>query len=241
MASGRETARGDVMRLKKMVLILAALTMVFVLAACASLGQSSAGGQGDKGNKEKAPVEQARKEGAPKKMSEEAKNQQVAPTKGSEPEGSGNTQNRVEPPKDKMLRLTIPKMDQIEDDKIPTGLGTDDQLFHDYAAVHLKRSGYPWEKVANVYIAGHRLGFPATKSYLVFWDLDNLENGDEVILADANGTQYTYSVFKKLIVNPDAQYVTQPIAGRSIVSLQTCTLPDYSQRLIVQAELTKVS
>jgi len=30
--------------------------------------------------------------------------------------------------------------------------------------------------------------------------------------------------------------VTRPIQGRNIVSLQTCTLPDYSRRLIVQAE-----
>jgi sortase A len=92
-----------------------------------------------------------------------------------------------------------------------------------------------------VYIAGHRLGFPGTKSYLVFWDLNKLENGDEVILTDANGTRYTYEVFKTLVVNPDAYYVTQPVAGRSVVSLQTCTLPDYKQRLVVQAELTSVS
>jgi sortase A len=229
------------MRLEKLVLIFAGLTMMVVLAACASLGQSSGGGAGGQDDKEKPPVEEAQKEGAPKKIPEEAKEQQIAPAQGVEGEGSANTENLVEPPEDKVLRLTIPKMAQIENDKIPTGLGTDDQLFHDYAAVHLKRSGYPWQKVANVYIAGHRLGFPATKSYLVFWDLDALENGDEVILTDANGTHYTYAVFEKLIVNPDAHYVTQPIAGKSIVSLQTCTLPDYSQRLVVQAELTNVS
>jgi sortase A len=31
--------------------------------------------------------------------------------------------------------------------------------------------------------------------------------------------------------------VTDPVAGKNILTLQTCTLPDYSQRLIVQAEL----
>jgi sortase A len=31
--------------------------------------------------------------------------------------------------------------------------------------------------------------------------------------------------------------VTDPIEGKNILTLQTCTLPDYSQRLIVQAEL----
>jgi sortase A len=61
------------------------------------------------------------------------------------------------------------------------------------------------------------------------------------VLKDAEGTRYTYQVFEKFIVNPDAYSVTQPVPGRSIVSLQTCTLPDYSQRLIVQAELTSVA
>ena len=30
--------------------------------------------------------------------------------------------------------------------------------------------------------------------------------------------------------------VTEPVEGKDILTLQTCTLPDYSQRLIVQAE-----
>jgi sortase A len=30
--------------------------------------------------------------------------------------------------------------------------------------------------------------------------------------------------------------VTRLLPGKNIVSLQTCTLPDYSKRLIVQAE-----
>jgi sortase A len=68
-----------------------------------------------------------------------------------------------------------------------------------------------------------------------------LENGDEVILTDANGTRYTYQVFKKVVVAPTDYHVTQPVAGKSVVTLQTCTLPDYSERLIVQAELTSVA
>jgi sortase A len=30
--------------------------------------------------------------------------------------------------------------------------------------------------------------------------------------------------------------VTRPLEGRNVLTLQTCTLPDYSRRLIVQAE-----
>ncbi len=35
--------------------------------------------------------------------------------------------------------------------------------------------------------------------------------------------------------------MTEPVPGKSVVSLQTCTLPDYSQRYVVQAELVDVS
>ena len=234
------------MRLKKMVLIFAALTMVVVLAACASLGQSSGGGAGGgaggggQGDEEKAPVEEAQKEGAPKKIPEEAKDQQIAPKQGAEQEDSGDTENLVEPPEDKMLRLTIPKMDQIENDKIPTGVGTDETLFHDYAAVHLKRTGYPWEKEANVYIAGHRLGFPGTASHLAFYDLNELEDGDEFTIEDAKGNVYTYEVFNKFLAGPKNFGVIRPVEGKNIVSLQTCTLPDYTLRLIVRGELKDI-
>ena len=232
------------MRLKKLVLIFAALSMVVVLAACGSFAQSSGGGAGGQGDEEKPPVEEAQKEGAPKTMPEEAKDQQIAPKQGAEDDSgdqqSGDTENRVEPPKDTMLRLTIPKMDQIKNDKIPTGLGTDDKLFHDYAAVHLKRSGFPWEREANVYIAGHRLGFPGTPSYLAFYDLNKLEDGDQFTITDAKGRVYTYEVFNKFIAGPKNFAVIRPVKGKNIVSLQTCTLPDYTTRLIVRAELKDI-
>ncbi len=85
-------------------------------------------------------------------------------------------------------------------------------------------------------MAGHRLGYPSTDSFLAFWDLSNLEDGDEIYVTDAMGRSYTYKVFKEFVVNPSDIFVTQPIEGKNIVTLQTCTLPDYSQRLIVQAE-----
>jgi sortase A len=143
-------------------------------------------------------------------------------------------------PENPTMTLTVPDMRRVDEVPVYNALMSDKSALH-HGTLHARGTGFPWQRGANVYIAGHRLGFPGTKSYLVFWDLDKLKNGDEVILTDANGTRYTYEVFKTLVVNPDAYYVTQPVAGRSIVSLQTCTLPDYKQRLIVQAELTSVS
>ena len=143
-------------------------------------------------------------------------------------------------PDNSTLKITVPEMQRVSNVPVYDGPANDEAALHD-GALHLRGTGFPWQQGANIYIAGHRLGFPGTKSYLVFWDLDKLENGDEVILTDANGTRYTYEVFKEFVVDPGDTHVTQPVAGRNIVTLQTCTLPDYSQRLIVQAELTSVS
>jgi sortase A len=144
------------------------------------------------------------------------------------------------PPGNATMTLTVPEMAHVDHVPVYTGTAGDKGALHD-GTLHLKDTGFPWQRGANVYIAGHRMGFPGTRSYLVFWDLNTLEDGDKVILTDANGTRYTYRVYKSIIINPDATYITRPVPGKSIVSLQTCTLPDYSQRLIVQAELTNVS
>jgi sortase A len=145
-----------------------------------------------------------------------------------------------QPPSNPTMTLTVPEMRRVDDVPVYTGPVNDKGALHD-GTLHLNSTGFPWQRGANVYIAGHRMGFPGTRSYLVFWDLNTLEDGDRVILTDANGTRYTYSVFNSVIVSPDnASYITRPVPGKSIISLQTCTLPDYAQRLIVQAELTAV-
>ncbi len=144
-------------------------------------------------------------------------------------------------PKDKTLRLTIPKMSQIENDPVPTVTGTDKQTLGSHAAIHLAGTGFPWDEEANVYLAGHRLGYPRTDSFLAFFDLNELEEGDQIYITDANGTKYTYEVFKEFVVSPADLSVTKPAPGKNIVTLQTCTLPDYSQRLIVQAELVETA
>ena len=142
-------------------------------------------------------------------------------------------------PKDTTLQLTIPKMARVED--LPVyDAPWDDEAAIDASAAHLDSSGFPWQDGANVYIFAHRMGFPGTRSFLVFYDLDVLENGDEVFLTDADGTKYTYEVFDQFVTDPYDWGPTDPEAGKSILTLQTCTLPDYTQRLIVRAELTKV-
>lgn len=140
-------------------------------------------------------------------------------------------------PEDKTLKLTVPEMARVEDATVPDTAGDDEEALKDNAAIHLKGTGFPWQEEANVYLAGHRLGYPNEPSFLAFWDLDALDNGDEVFVEDADGKKYTYRVFKEFVVNPTDLYVTEPVPGKNVLTLQTCTLPDYSQRLVVQAEL----
>jgi sortase A len=51
---------------------------------------------------------------------------------------------------------------------------------------------------------------------------------------------YTYEVFNKFIAGPHNFAVIRPVKGKNIVSLQSCTLPDYTTRLIVRAELKDI-
>ena len=71
------------------------------------------------------------------------------------------------------------------------------QTLGNHAAIHLAGTGFPWEDEANVYMAGHRLGYPRTPSFLAFFDLNKLEQGDEIYVTDANGpstlTRYSRS------------------------------------------------
>jgi sortase A len=108
----------------------------------------------------------------------------------------------------------------------------------DNGVIHFPQTPMPWEArdQKNVYLAGHRLGFPNTGSRLVFYNLDKLKEGDSVVLADSLGEPYEYRVSEVFVVEPDADWVVDPVRGRDMVTLQTCTFPDLLNRLIVRAD-----
>jgi sortase A len=90
---------------------------------------------------------------------------------------------------DEGLWLTVPEMARVKDLPVLTGPASDEAALAE-SALRVAGTGLPWQEEANVYIAGHRIGFGGEKSHLVFYDLDALQEGDEVILADANGKRY---------------------------------------------------
>ena len=147
---------------------------------------------------------------------------------------------RVDAPEEKALKLTVPALERVRDVPVyDAAKGEYEDAMHDGTA-HVRGTGFPWQKGANVYIAGHRVGFPGTNSDMAFYDLEDLANGDEIYVEDAEGRKYTYVVFNKKIVEPTDLSVLKRVEGKNILTLQTCTLPDYTDRVVYQAELKDV-
>jgi sortase A len=109
----------------------------------------------------------------------------------------------------------------------------------DQGVIHLPGTSYPWSETPerNVYLAGHRLGWPGTGSHLVFYRLDELGRGDRITLRDRDGGRYDYMVIESFEVGPFDRWVTGRVRGRDLLTLQTCTpIPTFEKRLIVRAE-----
>ncbi len=124
------------------------------------------------------------------------------------------------PPEDPTLYLTVPRLGVYGH----TVRNDDSEQALDLGAIKVPYTGFPWqEEDTNTYIAGHRIGWPGTESYYQFYDLPAMQQGDEVVLEDSNGTVYRYQVTEMFAVSPSETWVTEPISGRDVVSLQTCT------------------
>lgn len=121
-------------------------------------------------------------------------------------------------PDDPTLYVTVPKLGVYNH----TVRNTTEPWALDLGAVKIPQTGFPWQDNANTYIAGHRIGYAGTESYNQFYNLPNMQKGDEVIVADANGQEYRYEVSEILAVNPTDTWVTNPVPGRDMVTLQTC-------------------
>jgi sortase A len=145
-------------------------------------------------------------------------------------------------PDDPTLYLTVPRLGLYEH----TVRNDDSEEALDQGAIKLPETEFPWQKGdKNTYIACHRLGWPDTESYNQCLNLPSMREGDKIVLEDANSTVYEYRVVETLTAEPGDTWVTNPVAGKDMVSLQTCieapddlhTLgPNWLARYVVQAE-----
>jgi len=109
----------------------------------------------------------------------------------------------------------------------------------DQGVIHLPGTSLPWSDAQerNVYLAGHRLGWPGTGSHLVFYRLNELRGGERVTLRGPQGGRYDYRVIESFVVGAEDDWVTGRVRGRDLLTLQTCTpIPTFEKRLIVRAE-----
>jgi sortase A len=104
---------------------------------------------------------------------------------------------------------------------------------------HVPGTSWPWSQTPqrNVYLAGHRMGYRDTWSRMLFYNLDELKEGDRVVLRDRSGRSYEYQVSEIFLAEPTDAWVLGQVRGRDMVSLQTCTpLYTFEKRLIVRAD-----
>jgi sortase A len=108
----------------------------------------------------------------------------------------------------------------------------------DNGVSHIPETSFPWSRAPqrNVYLAGHKLGWPGTDSHLVFYNLGDLRRGDEVLLKNRQGRKYTYRVSEAFVADPRDSWVMGQVRERDMVTLQTCIGPDFKKRLIVRAD-----
>ena len=150
-----------------------------------------------------------------------------APPEGARPTGGGGGTGTV--------TLTVPKLG-LKDVAVPTG--SSQKELDQEGIIHLQGTGVPWQEGSNTFIAGHALGFMYTRVPYVFYELEKMEPGDEIIAKDPSGQEYVFQVYDRMTVRPADYWVTYPEDGRTIISLQTCTpAPSFENRLVVRGEL----
>jgi sortase A len=133
------------------------------------------------------------------------------------------------------MTLTVPRLG-LKDVAVTTG-SSQAELDRE-GILHLEGTGVPWQGGSNTFIVGHALGFKWTKVPYVFYELDKMEPGNEIIVEDPAGKDYLFRVYDRMTVRPADYWVTYPEDGRTIISLQTCTpVPTFENRLVVRGEL----
>lgn len=135
-------------------------------------------------------------------------------------------------PNSEEMSLTVPKMGRYDD---PIYNTESEEALHQ-GAIKLPSTGFPWQEGANTYIAAHVYGYEGTGSWQQFAALPSMTYGDRIYLTDANGTSYEYEVTEVMTVMPTDTWVTEPEAGRDMITLQTCVGPGWSERLVVRAD-----
>jgi LPXTG-site transpeptidase (sortase) family protein len=136
-------------------------------------------------------------------------------------------------PGDALARLYIPRLNKNW--VVVQGVSQKDIR---YAPGHYPNTAMPGQ-IGNFSVAGHR-------NRAIFWDLDQLKNGDPIVVETAQGF-YVYNVTQTEVVLPTAVQVVAPVPNRpgakptvAMLTLTTCN-PKFNnyQRLVVHGQLNR--
>ncbi len=76
-----------------------------------------------------------------------------------------------------------------------------------------------------------------SRSRLIFYNLDEVREGEKVVLGDRTGRSYEYRVSETFLADPSDSWVVGQVRGRDMLTLQTCTpIPTFEKRLIIRAD-----
>ncbi len=89
-------------------------------------------------------------------------------------------------PEDKILTYTVPKMARVESAAVPDATGDDEGTLGENAAILLPRD-FPGRRRLTCTWRITALATRTPRASWPFWDLDVLEDGDEVLIEDADG------------------------------------------------------
>lgn len=182
-----------------------------------------------------APKAPARKAPAPKAPARKVPVQKVPEQK--IPESRPPTDIAKLKPRDNRLLLSVPRLGLVD---VTIGDSPEQAYLNREGIMHLSETGFPYESGSNTYIVGHAADYDTSRVPNVFRNLKNLQQGDLITLRDTLGRTYNYRAYQYLIVNPKDVWVTDPLPGKDIVSLQTCYPdPTFNKRLIIRAERVK--
>jgi LPXTG-site transpeptidase (sortase) family protein len=84
--------------------------------------------------------------------------------------------------------------------------------------IRLDDTRVPWKKNSNTVVVGHALGYLWTKTTYVFYELDQLEPGDEILAKDQKDGEYTFKVYDRMTVRPEDFWITNPGPDKTVIS-----------------------
>lgn len=154
--------------------------------------------------------------------------------------GSNTISNKVYPPSDKESSIEIPKINIVA--PLVMGSSTNNNILTkelDKGVVYYPGSVLPSQQ-GQIVVLGHSApsNWPKIKHDWVFSEINNLKNGDKIIL-HFDRKKYTYTVVKKDVVKIGTEVTMNGFNPEdNILTLISCWPPGKNyERILVQSEL----